>query len=262
MTNSTWDTEIEGGERVLPLHFNKTIHPGNFIAENLKIYSLKNCPEVVTGNFYVKNNHIKTLKYFPTRVEGDITLYNNQLGDLVGCPPIIYKSLRVDQNFITTLVGGPTLIDGEFDCSNNRLTNLIGAPEYIGDRFLCDENYLTTLDGLNLTRPLKSVSFINNKITSLKGIHNRIPGCFKIDISDNPIQEGGIGLILIPGLQKVLFRQTDVLDPTDFSTKKKKRSNFDRALLIIYKYLDQGKKGLLQCQEELVNAGLSEFAEL
>ena len=83
----------------------------------------------------------------------------------------------------------------------------------------------------------------HNKISSLVGIHKTIKILNgPIHLQGNPIRSGGIGLILIEGLTYI-----DLKRP---------------AIKIINKYLGQGKKGLLLCQDELIEAGYEKYAKL
>jgi hypothetical protein len=107
-----------------------------------------------------------------------------------------------------------------FYCEHNRLTSLEGAPSSVSG-FYC----------------------YSNQLTSLQGIHK----IFKIISGDffchyNPITSGGIGLLLIEGLTRIIADQS--------------------AFKIIERYLGQGKKGLLLCQDELIDEGYEEFAKL
>jgi hypothetical protein len=83
----------------------------------------------------------------------------------------------------------------------------------------------------------------DNELTSLEGVHKiikKIGGAFYC--WGSPIKTGGIGLILIEGLTRIRSDQP--------------------AFKIINRYLGQGKKGLLRCQDELIEAGYEEFARL
>ncbi len=117
-------------------------------------------------------------------------------------------------------------IEGSLDCSDNSLKNLDRFPSIIRD-------------GLN---------FKGNKITSLVGINKIIKYTKWIDLTNNPIEEGGIGLLLIEGLETVF--------------NGNKSNDFKIAVNIITKYLGKGKHGLLNCQNELEEAGLERFAKL
>ena len=133
-------------------------------------------------------------------------------------------------------------VGGYFSCIGNELTSLEGAPHIVGDNFSSGDNKLTSLDGAPHTVGGNfGCSF--NQLTSLIGVHKiikKINGT--IWLKNNPITSGGIGLILIEGLTKI---DSDL-----------------PAFKVINKYLGQGKKGLLLCQDELIEAGYEEYAQL
>ncbi len=125
------------------------------------------------------------------------------------------------KNRLTSLEGAPVTVGGNFSCRNNRLTSLEGAPGSVGWDFYCSYNRLTSLVGVHR-------------------ILRRIAG--GLYIWNNPIETGGIGLVLVEGLTGI---------------------NTDHpAFEIIEKYLGQGNKGLLRCQEALHESGLEKFAKL
>ncbi len=112
-------------------------------------------------------------------------------------------------------------VGGYFDCSGNRLVTLKGIPASVGKDFYCS----------------------NNQLTSLVGVHKilkRVDGL--LYITRNKIKSGGIGLLLVEGLTKIVADQS--------------------AFGIINKYLGQGMKGVLRCQEELHDAEFEEYAKL
>ncbi len=112
-------------------------------------------------------------------------------------------------------------VSRHFSCGWNRLTSLEGAPSIVGGDFWCAGNRLTTLVGVHR-------------------ILRRIDG--NLSLWNNPIESGGIGLVLVEGLTEIYANHP--------------------AFGIINKYLGQGNKGLLRCQEELHEAGFGEFARL
>jgi hypothetical protein len=151
-------------------------------------------------------------------------------------------SVNIGASLITKLPVKFGSVGGSFSCYNNRLTSLHGAPSSVGGDVFCNHNNLTSLQGAPSSI---GGSFFGgeNKLTSLEGIHKlikKIGGGFYCN--SNPIKSGGIGLILIEGLTQI------GADPPAFK--------------IIRKYLGQGKKGLLRCQDELIDAGYEEFARL
>ncbi len=99
----------------------------------------------------------------------------------------------------------------------------------------------------------------DNKITSLVGIRNEIDYCGNIDLSFNPITDGGLGLLLIDNLENVHYK---VGNASKYRHVFPEDLKFDLALSIIRKYLPLKVKGLLACQQELIDAGLERFAVL
>ncbi len=133
-------------------------------------------------------------------------------------------------------------VGGDFYCHKNRLTSLEGAPVTVGGNFSCRNNRLTSLEGAPSTVG-RHFSCSRNQLTSLAGVHRalrRING--KLYIEENPIETGGIGLVLVEGLTRIVADQP--------------------AFEIINEYLGQGMRGVLRCQEALHEAGFEEFARL
>ncbi len=111
-------------------------------------------------------------------------------------------------------------VGGHFWCDGNRLVTLEGAPSTVGGNFWC----------------------AGNRLTSLVGVHQilkRIDGT--LDIRGNPIESGGIGLLLVKGLTEIYAKHP--------------------AFGIINKYIGQGMKGVLRCQEALHEGGCVGFGE-
>ena len=82
----------------------------------------------------------------------------------------------------------------------------------------------------------------NNKLTNLKGIHKHLEYCKGVILfQQNPINSHILGLLKIKNLQGVVFTDNSLTD-------------------IINKYLPEGN--LLGCQQELIDAGFEDFAQL
>ncbi len=143
--------------------------------------------------------------------------------------------------------------DGEFLVGTVNVTgyvNLVGQKLQrlpvqfgaVGRDFFCHKNWLTSLEGAPGSVGGDFYCY-TNRLTSLVGVHRilrRIGGT--LHIWGNPIASGGIGLILVEGLIKINADQP--------------------AFEIINRYLGQGNKGVLRCQEALHEAGLEEYAKL
>lgn len=145
---------------------------------------------------------------------------------------------------LTSLKGSPKVIGGTFDCSSNKLTSIIGGPVEVDSDFHCGFNKLKTLDGAPKVVKRDFLCY-SNDLSSLRNIHKiitRIDGCF--DCEGNLISSHVLGLLLITGLTEI--RSTENL----------------MWIKILNRYVGRGKAGLIECQNELIEAGLEEFAQL
>lgn len=173
--------------------------------------------------------------------KGNFSCKNATISSLEGCPKEILGDFDCSSNSMTTLVGGPAVVGGDYDCSWNSLISLKGAPEIVGN-FECYHNELTSFIG----SPKKITGYLEaswNNLTSLAGIHlqiNHIGGWARF--SKNPIESHVLGLLIINGLNKVWLDNKEVQN-------------------IINKYL-AGSRDVMDCQNELMDAGFDEYAQL
>jgi len=105
-----------------------------------------------------------------------------------------------------------------------------------------DEQNLTQLPPITFDYVGGYFSCMDNEITSLVGIHKKIKDCLYIYLERNPIKEGGLGLLLIKNLNVL-------------------RSEL-YPIQIIATYLGKGKRGMIDCQTELIKKGYKDFAKL
>jgi hypothetical protein len=195
-----------------------------FEAEERSILSvLGDAGEVCIADFYFNGRYLTSLK---------------------GAPRIVHGSFFCRDNELTSLKGAPEVVNGNFHCHNNKLTSLEGAPQSVGGAFYCNNNRLTSLEGV--PRHMSGqLSCYNNKLASLKGIHKLIEyiGGAGADFRENPIKSHVLGVLRIKGLYGGV-----ALDNKDVSD-------------ILNKHLD-GDRDIFACQEELIEAGFPEFAQL
>jgi hypothetical protein len=172
---------------------------------------------------------------------GDFFCSHNRLTSLRGAPTNVSDDFYCTHNFLTSLEGAPHFVGGVFDCNSNELTTLKGAPTSVGC-FYCSCNKLTSLEGAP-QRIMQAFSCTDNKVTSLKGIHKHIKyvGTY-MNLRGNPIKSHVLGLLKIDGLQEVFLDKKKVQD-------------------IINKHL-KGDRDIFACQEELIEAGYPEYAQL
>ena len=158
---------------------------------------------------------------------------------------IDYKGGKFDcaANKLTSLAGAPSHVGGDFNCSDTRLTSLKGAPSHVDGYFYCSDNRLVSLVGAP-SHVDGSFSCSVNKLTSLKDVHKHITEIRgKFYAVNNPIESHVLGLLLIKGVTEV-------------------RLNNKRVKEILNRHLGKGRVGMLMAQEELIEAGLEEFAQL
>jgi hypothetical protein len=119
----------------------------------------------------------------------------------------------------------PDHVAGTFNCAGNGLVDLVGCPKRIGQNLSCT----------------------NNPIVSLHGINEIVHSAAQIFLPD-AVKSSILGLLLIDGLKAV------------YVSKFNSPPQLGKALFIVNQHL--GSRDLLACQEELIDAGLEEFAQL
>lgn len=146
------------------------------------------------------------------------------LTTLEGASRIYYGGFYCFSNQLKSLKGGPEKVTGTFDCCENQIDSLEGAPSYIGADFYC----------------------IDNKLTNLHNIHKIIKHVGgEMNFCNNPITSHVLGLLLIEGVTYVNLGSGR---PKGMVEK------------IINKHL--AERDVFACQEELIEAGLDDFAQL
>ncbi len=174
------------------------------------------------GDFYCSHNELTSLEGAPSHVSGNFDCSLNHLTSLEGVPRHIDVGIYCSYNKLTSLEGAPSHVGGDFDCSHNNLTSIEGAPSHVDGGFSCSHNKLTSLKD------------VHKHITEIKGI---------VCALKNPINSHVLGLLLIKGITKVRLDNKQVEE-------------------ILNRHLGKGRVGMLMAQEELIEAGLEEFAQL
>ena len=161
----------------------------------------------------------------PDRVSGYFFCYDNNLTSLEHCP---------------------SEVGGDFYCYSNKLTSLEFCPSHIGGNFLCNENELTSLEHC----PSQVGGYFvcsHNKLTSLKDVHmhiKKVDGGFRC--YHNHIESHILGLMLIDIGGEIVTRLGDGKDVD----------------AILNKWKNQGRKGVLGAQRELLDLGYDQLAQL
>lgn len=110
----------------------------------------------------------------------------------------------------------------------------------------------------------KKLTISGSGIKTFSNIHNIIKECGEIAITTNVTPKGGLlGFLKIRNLRKV---EVDTVSMHQIKRKKDESEwgKFDEALTIINMYLKKwhADRDLLACQDELMDAGLEEYARL
>lgn len=157
-------------------------------------------------------------------------------------PEHIKGNFTCREHNLTSLEGSPKTINGLFLCHFNNLKTLKGGPTEVGGNYLAHNNSLISLEGAPSSVG-GNFSVIRNELTSLHNIHKQIKhiGGFA-DFEENPIKSHILGLLLIDGIIAVYLDNDKVQD-------------------IINKHL-YGERDIFACQEELIEAGFEDFAQL
>lgn len=143
---------------------------------------------------------------------------------------------------LTSLEGSPTTVLDQFDCQDNELRSFKGGPKTVGGAVVADSNMISSLEGF----PKSVGSFVSlegNELSSLHNIHKFIPKMSGfLYLSGNPIRSHVLGLLLIDGITHLVY-------------------DGGKIQKIINKHLNDDRD-VFACQEELIEAGFEEYAQL
>lgn len=162
-------------------------------------------------------------------------------------------SFNCESNNLTDLLFAPTHCT-VFNIKNNKLTNLVGSPKC--STLNAGHNLITSLEGcphsVSVLRvadnPIKSLVGVDEHIHSMANVADTNVGGH-VFMSFDSIDEGGIGLILIPGLNRLNNRICGSF------------REMPKPFQIIEKYIGR-PDDIFECQNELIEKGYEAFAIL
>lgn len=172
-----------------------------------------------------KNGNLLPVQFKDIRGGGFICRENSLLS-LRGTPSAVEGQCVVHTNRLISLKYGPEFVLGGFNCAANQLRSLEYAPETIGGDFFCDEN------------PIDSLHNIHKQIKTIGG---------KLNIGES-VMSNMLGILKIKAVKYVEI--TGATNPLAH-----------KAVAIINKHL-QEHRNIHECQEEMIEAGLKEYAKL
>jgi hypothetical protein len=160
---------------------------------------------------------------------------------LKGAPDVIDGSLNCGICHLSSLEYGPKIVKGNFDCSGNSgLTSLLGAPT---GSFRCENIQITSAEGapkfiggdcIVKCRAFLSLANINKVFPVING-HLTVK---------NKVKSNVLSIFLIKGLTGVTLNAPDEVK------------------VIVDKHIMNGRKGMMLCLSELVQAGYEDWAQL
>jgi hypothetical protein len=165
---------------------------------------------------------------------GDFRCNGQKLTSLEGSPKSVDNGdFKVNDNLLTSLEHAPESVAGGFDCENNNLTSLEFSPRKVVGPYFCGGNLFSSLEGIH--KHIESIGgyFIGGPSTSK---HHKVQ-----------ITSHILGLLRIKGVTQVDINHPEVEE-------------------IINKFLPMNpsdeRKNMIECQQELIEAGFDEYAQL
>jgi hypothetical protein len=202
-------------------------------------------PDAIKGPAWMNNMGLTDLadrwKSRTKEVDGDVLMVNNQLKNLKGGPTIIHGTYNASKNKLTTFEGSPTYVSKDFIVYGNRLTDFLGLHIEVGG----------------------DVDLSNNLFRSLKDIHKHILHTKTLSIEDNPIESHVLGIFKIKGLEALEFFPQNDVNPKGITADYTETDNkVAKIVNDCFKAHGATNVGLLECQEQLIDAGFHEYAQL
>jgi hypothetical protein len=170
------------------------------------------------------------------------------LTSLHGSPKIVNHSLLLEDNLLQSLSEGPSIVEGDFSIGSNRLIqSLHDGPKVVHgdyDATDCDIGMLSYVP----ERIEGDFLLAKNPLTSLKGINQLKEMDGRIYLDNCYIVSHILGVFFIKGCTGFKIRGS--------------ANPFSMAAAIVNRHIDKGRAGLLPCQKELIEAGLTDFAQI
>lgn len=151
------------------------------------------------------------------------------------------------QTSITSLRGAPQRVHGSFSCmSNLELTTLEHGPKWVGRHYNCTRTSITSLEHVAET-VVGHLIASRCKILDLHDVHRHLRSAGELRLFDNEITSSILGLMLID----LGYVYTDITLQDGVYLD-----------LIINKWKNRGRQGVLGFQRELLDRGYDELARI
>ena len=186
-------------------------------------------------------------------VDGNFSISRLRLKTLEGCPTDVTGLFNASYNIFPDLKGGPRRVGGDYYASYNPdLTSLEGMAEIVASGINVSSTRISENDFKYLPKKLKflRVSSCEN-IKTLSGLNKYVEEIEQaIGVSGIDLSGGLLGLLKIKNLTAIQY---------GFGSD----NPLDRALKIVDSYLPvKSSDAIMDCQDELIDAGLEEYARV
>ena len=215
---------------------------------------------------YLKGRDVTSWEGCPRRINGFLNANNSKFKSWENAPEWA-DSVFLNLSNIKSLNGIPQ--SKSYSLTDGKIKNLVGLPDKLEYLSIFSFDGLESMKGANTIEANLRISFCPNlnfgdhlelvvggnvtinkcaRITNLKDIHKtfkRIDG--SLSFIETPVKSHALGILKIEGLKSVFVDSSE--------------SKFEKAIEIISKYV--GSKGdILDCQSDLIDADLEEYAQL
>lgn len=218
----------------------------------------------VTNGISINDTDINRLRVKFNKISGYFNFKNNELKTLEGCPVEVGLNFDCSNNPLKSLVGGPKKVGGNYSIGSNfavdfirrnPLKSLVGCASFIGGDFFCNAGKLTSFEGAP-EHVVGSVYIVCNKIPSFHNVHKqfkRIDGTLNLIFTKQAeLKNSILGFLMIEGLKDIVIAKNN-----------NRRGPLWDAFKILEKHFEnKSKETIFECQQEMIDAGLEEFAKL
>jgi hypothetical protein len=145
-----------------------------------------------------------------------------------------------------------SLVDGSLDLSNCELVSFKNFPRSVNGSVNVCGNNISSIEGLPTKIESTLDISINDKLTSLSGIHKHLKQCLVITLPTT-ITSNVLGLVKIKDLYTI-----------NLDASERFHNNFEtlmKVIKIVEKYIG-GDGNVIECQKELYDNDLDEYAEV
>lgn len=206
----------------------------------------------VDGNVEMNNCYLSYIPVKFGKVTGFFGCQDNKLRNLENCPTSVGAYFSCGDNpELTSLKGFPLEVGGTIHMPKLPKLTKLDFPSSLNNvtlqKIVLRGSGITSLDGIPRNIKVLTIEDCRN-LTSLHNIHKQFDSLERLDLHAPRIKSHVLGLLKIKDLRHI--------DSTSME-----QTNWDR---IVSKYLPntRGNQAVIDCQNELIDAGLDDYAQL